>query len=123
VPEVYAFLREAYCSRQPGDEGFECARDRASLAAAVAALPHRPTGWRGFGFGAVFLGLCWGCAALPWLCGHQFARWSQQLDELEDLKLSARLDAEAERDESDAKRAQAETPPRRDAQSTTLALL
>mmetsp|Transcript_44092 Transcript_44092/g.101916 ORF Transcript_44092/g.101916 Transcript_44092/m.101916 type:complete len:591 (-) Transcript_44092:1238-3010(-) len=96
-PAILGFLREAYCSREPGDAAFACARERAAIAAARAGSVEG--GAYMFSSALLTLGCCALClllAALPWLCHERFASVTLQLERAEDRKLGERLDREAD---------------------------
>lgn len=113
VPAVLSFLSDSYCSREPSDLFFTCARERAGLSPAGAGggggePVARGSGWKGPVLALVLCALCCGLAAAPWLCSAQCERLSAELENsletAEDRKLAQRLDREARHDQANAAR-------------------
>jgi hypothetical protein len=91
---VYGFLRDSYCSREPEDSGFACAQERGRMAD-MAEIRARSGGVRGLLLALFFCALCVCLASLRWVCRERFEVFAQYLEEVEDRKLSRRLDKEA----------------------------
>lgn len=113
VPGVLGFLDDSYCSRQPTDAAFACARQRAGLppdgaggraagAAEDVVVGGGSGGWRGAVSMLAACLLCCGLAGLPWLCRGRCERLSLQLDAYEDRRLGSQILKDAARDEAAA---------------------